>query len=115
MVTPQVGGAAASVANPHASTKAPAAQSSAGRTRSKRRAVIGVVSSTGRDANRIFQVAEGYVRLTGLHEDGSEALITIYVSGNCYAETALVSRRPYNHTSIAMVKSRINILHERDF
>ncbi|MGN6595788.1 cyclic nucleotide-binding domain-containing protein [Sphingopyxis terrae] len=77
--------------------------------------MIGVVSSTGRDANRIFQVAEGYVRLTGLHEDGSEALITIYVSGNCYAETALVSRRPYNHTSIAMVKSRINILHERDF
>lgn len=74
-----------------------------------------VIAEAGRDANRIFQVVDGYVRLTGLHEDGSEALITIYVSGNCYAETAMVSRRPYNYTSIAMVRSRIRILHERDF
>lgn len=74
-----------------------------------------IIAEAGRDANRIFQVVDGYVRLTGLHEDGSEALITIYVAGNCYAETAMVSRRPYNHTSIAMVRSRIRILHERDF
>jgi CRP/FNR family transcriptional regulator, cyclic AMP receptor protein len=74
-----------------------------------------VIAEAGRDATRIFQVVEGYVRLTGLHEDGSEALITIYVAGNCYAETAMVSRRPYNHSSFAMVRSRIRILHERDF
>lgn len=73
------------------------------------------IAEAGRGANRIFQLVDGYVRLTGLHEDGSEALITIYVSGNCYAETAMVSRRPYNHTSIAMTRSRIRILHERDF
>lgn len=74
-----------------------------------------VIAEAGRDATRIFQVVEGYVRLTGLHEDGSEALITIYVAGNCYAETAMVSRRPYNHSSLAMVRSRIRALHERDF
>jgi CRP/FNR family cyclic AMP-dependent transcriptional regulator len=73
------------------------------------------IAEAGRDATRIFQVVEGYVRLTGLHEDGSEALITIYVAGNCYAETAMVSRRPYNHSSFAMVRSRIRVLHERDF
>ncbi|MGL3820180.1 Crp/Fnr family transcriptional regulator [Sphingopyxis sp. R3-92] len=75
----------------------------------------GIIAQAGREANRIFQVVEGYVRLVGLHEDGSEALITIYIAGNCYAETAMVSRRRYNHTSIAMVRSRIRILHERDF
>ena len=74
-----------------------------------------VIAEAGRDATRIFQVVSGYVRLSGLHEDGSETLITIYVPGNCYAETAVISRRPYNHTSIAMVPSRIRVLHERDF
>ena len=74
-----------------------------------------IVAEAGRSATRMFQVAEGYVRLVGLHEDGSEALITIFVAGNCFAETAVVSRRPYNHTSIAMVKSRIRVLHENDF
>ena len=78
-------------------------------------AVGDVIAEAGRDATRIFQVVSGYVRLTGMHEDGSQALITIYVAGNCYAETAMISRRPYNHTSIAMVPSRIRALHERDF
>ncbi|HWW57533.1 MAG TPA: Crp/Fnr family transcriptional regulator [Sphingopyxis sp.] len=74
-----------------------------------------IIAEAGRSATRMFQVAEGYVRLVGLHEDGSEALITIFVAGNCFAETAVVSRRPYNHTSIAMVKSRVRVLHENDF
>lgn len=73
------------------------------------------VAEAGREATRIFQVVEGYVRLTGVHEDGSEALITIFVAGNCYAETAVISRRAYNHSSHAMVRSRIRILHDRDF
>jgi len=74
-----------------------------------------IIAESGRDATRMFQVAEGYVRLSGLHEDGSEAFITVFVAGNCFAETAVVSRRPYNHTSIAMVPSRIRVLHENDF
>jgi CRP-like cAMP-binding protein len=74
-----------------------------------------VIAEAGQEPTRIFQVVSGYVRLSGLHEDGSEALITIYVPGNCYAETAIISRRPYNHTSTAMVPSRIRILRVQDF
>lgn len=74
-----------------------------------------MIAEAGQEATRIFQVVSGYVRLSGLHEDGSEALITIYVPGNCYAETAIISRRPYNHTSTAMVPSRIRILRVQDF
>lgn len=74
-----------------------------------------IIAEAGTSAVRIFQIISGYIRLSGLHEDGSETLITIYVAGNCYAETAMVSRRAYNHTSTAMVQSRVRILNDKDF
>ena len=73
------------------------------------------IARAGEPCTRIFQIVQGYVRLNGLHEDGSETLITIYAPGNSYAETAMVARRPYNHTSIAMVDTTIRTLAADDF
>lgn len=73
------------------------------------------IARAGEPCTRMFQVDRGYVRLSGLHEDGTEALITIYIPGNCYAETALVAHRPYNHSSVALVDSRLRVLHADQF
>ncbi|WP_296616886.1 Crp/Fnr family transcriptional regulator [Sphingomonas sp.] len=73
------------------------------------------IARAGDPCNRMFQVETGYVRLSRLHVDGSEALITIYISGNCYAETALVAHRPYNHSSSALVDCRLRVLEAEDF
>ena len=75
----------------------------------------GEIARAGEPCTRMFQIESGYVRLSGLHVDGSEALITIYIPGNCFAETALVARRPYNHSSIALVECQVRVLHEDDF
>lgn len=75
----------------------------------------GIVAHAGEPGTRMFQIEAGYVRLSGLHVDGSEALLTIFIPGNCYAETAVISHRPYNHTSAALVDSRVRVLHETDF
>ncbi len=75
----------------------------------------GIIARAGDPASRVFQVVEGYVRLDGLREDGRQALITIYLPGNCYAETAMVARRAYHHTSTALTPARIRCLGEADF
>lgn len=60
------------------------------------------LTTAGRRATRMFQVAQGYLRVNGVHQDGSVALIAIYVPGNCLGEGALIARRRYNHTAIAL-------------
>lgn len=75
----------------------------------------GEIARAGEPCNRMFQIESGYVRLSGLHVDGSEPLITIYIPGNCFAETALVARRPYNHSSIALVECQVRVLRDDDF
>ena len=60
------------------------------------------VKRAGEAATRIFQVESGFLSLIGLHADGRQALITIYAAGNCFSETAMISRRMHNHTTIAL-------------
>lgn len=74
-----------------------------------------VIVRAGEYRPAMFQVIEGYVRLNRLRADGNETLITIYIPGNVYAETTLVAHRPYNHTSVAMVDTRLRVLDEADF
>lgn len=73
------------------------------------------LTSAGGTATRMFQVVEGYLRVNGVHQDGSAALIAIYIPGNCLGEGALIARRRYNHTAIALVDSRVSALAARDF
>lgn len=73
------------------------------------------LSVAGRPATRMFQVVEGYFRVNGVHQNGSAALIAIYIPGNCLGEGPLIAGRRYNHTSIALVDSRVSTLAARDF
>lgn len=73
------------------------------------------LTTAGRPATRMFQVVEGYLKVNGVHENGSAALIAIYIPGNCLGETALIARRRHNHTAIALVDSRVGALAARDF
>src|SRR5688500_16546679 len=59
-------------------------------------------TSAGEMPRGMFQVVEGFLRLTGLQEGGGQTLITVYSAGNSFAETAVVARRPLNHTTQAM-------------
>lgn len=73
------------------------------------------LTSAGSAATRMFQVVEGYLKVSGVHQNGSAALIAIYIPGNCLGENALIARRRYNHTAIALVDSRVSALAARDF
>lgn len=73
------------------------------------------LTAAGDTATRMFQVVEGYLRVNGVHPNGSAAVIAIYIPGNCLGETALIARRRYNHTAIALVDSRVRALAARDF
>ncbi|MGX7926891.1 Crp/Fnr family transcriptional regulator [Tsuneonella sp. HG094] len=73
------------------------------------------VKRAGEAATRIFQVESGFLSLIGLHADGRQALITIYAAENCFSETALIARRPHNHTTIAMTHSVMRQLDQSDF
>jgi CRP-like cAMP-binding protein len=73
------------------------------------------LTTAGRPATRMFQVVDGYLRVNGVHQNGSAALIAIYIPGNCLGEGALIARRRHNHTAIALVDSRVNALAARDF
>lgn len=73
------------------------------------------IKRAGEPATRVFQVESGFLSLIGLHVDGRQALITIYGAGNCFSETAMVARRPHNHTTIAMTNAVMRQLDQKDF
>lgn len=75
----------------------------------------GAVKRAGEAATRVFQVESGFLSLVGLHADGRQALITIYAPGNCFSETAVVSRRRHNHTTIALTPAVVRQLESDDF
>jgi CRP/FNR family cyclic AMP-dependent transcriptional regulator len=72
-------------------------------------------SAAGQTPGGIFQVVEGYLRLTGLQEDGRLNLITVYSAGNTFAETAVVARRPLNHSTQAITATTVRCLAQGDF
>lgn len=68
------------------------------------------VATAGEPANAVYQVESGYLRLTGLQEDGRQVLFTIYGPGACFAETALVAHRPLNHSTTALTAASVRCL-----
>ena len=70
---------------------------------------------TGDHAVGMYQVESGYVRLLGLNPDGRQVLILLYRPGNCFGETPVIARRPFNHTTVALTDVRLRMLAERDF
>jgi CRP/FNR family cyclic AMP-dependent transcriptional regulator len=80
------------------------------------RADAGEEFSTAGDMPKgMFQVVDGFLRLTGLQEDGRQTLITVYSAGNSFAETAVVARRPLNHTTQAITPVAVRCLARTDF
>jgi CRP/FNR family cyclic AMP-dependent transcriptional regulator len=73
------------------------------------------VKRAGEAATRIFQVESGFLSLIGLHADGRQALITIYAAGNCFSETAMISKRVHNHTTVALTPAVMRQLEQNDF
>lgn len=73
------------------------------------------LTGAGKPATRMFQLVQGYLRVNGVHRNGSPALIAVYIPGNCLGEGPLIARRRYNHTAIALVDSRVSALAARDF
>lgn len=72
-------------------------------------------STAGELPKGMFQVVEGFLRLTALQEDGRQSLITVYSPGNAFAETAVVARRPLNHTTQAITPVAVRCLARTDF
>ena len=70
----------------------------------------GPVAIAGAPATAVYQVESGYLKLTGLQEDGRQILFTIYGPGACFAETALVARRPLNHSTTALTAASVRCL-----
>ena len=72
-------------------------------------------SQAGNPPDAMFQVATGYLRLTAFQPDGRNLLIAIYSPGNCFAESAVVARRPLNHTTVALTAASVRRLPTDDF
>lgn len=62
-----------------------------------------------------FKILSGYARLTRLRENGQRAIVAIYAPGHCFAERAIIAQRPLNHTTTALVDTRVAMLPRRDF
>jgi CRP-like cAMP-binding protein len=73
------------------------------------------LTTAGRPATRMYEVLEGYLTMSGVHQNGSAALIAIYIPGNCLGEGPLIARRRHNHSAIALVDCRVGALAARDF
>jgi CRP-like cAMP-binding protein len=58
----------------------------------------------------IYRVRSGFLKQTGLQENGERTLMTIYAPGACFAETALVVEQPLNHTTIALTNAVVECL-----
>ena len=73
------------------------------------------VTEAGQEPTHVHRVVDGYLKLVAHHASGEESMLVIYVAGNCWAETTVVSNRPLNHTTIAMTDARIASLSRDDF
>ena len=73
------------------------------------------LKQAGESPSRMHQMESGYVKLVGLLEDGRQSIITIYSPGNCFSETAVIARRPYHHTTLALTDCRVRVLTADDF
>lgn len=69
----------------------------------------------GAPADTIYRVRSGFLKQTGLQEDGERTLLTIYAAGACFAETAVVAGLPLNHTTIAFTDAVVECLGAADF
>lgn len=63
----------------------------------------------------MYQVEHGYLKLHSLRADGERMLILLYGPGNCFGESPLVAHRHHNHTTVALVDSRVRALQANDF
>ena len=64
----------------------------------------------------IFQVMDGHLKLMRHLPDGRSRFIVLYGAGSTFGETAVIARRPvYDHTTVALVPSRVRRLAVADF
>lgn len=74
-----------------------------------------MLKDAGDAPTAVYQVQAGFLRLLGLHRDGQQTLIQIYRAGNSFGETAIVARRPFNHTTVALTEVHGRALLAADF
>ncbi|AUW57013.1 hypothetical protein C1T17_01860 [Sphingobium sp. SCG-1] len=73
------------------------------------------LARVGNPAEAIYRVKSGYLKQTGLQEDGERTLLTIYAAGACFAETAVIVGQPLNHTTIALTDATVECLPAQAF
>lgn len=70
----------------------------------------GELVRAGSMADHVFRLRNGFLKQTGLQEDGECTLVTIYGPGACFAETAVIVDAPLNHTTVALTSSVVECL-----
>lgn len=70
---------------------------------------------SGEPAAAVFRVRAGFLKQTGVGEDGERTLLTVYGPGACFAETAVVADLPLNHSTQALTDAVIERLARADF
>jgi CRP-like cAMP-binding protein len=73
------------------------------------------ITAAGDEPTHMHRVVDGYVKLLAHHASGEESMLVIYVPGNCWAETAIVAKRPLHHSTVALTDVRIASLTQEDF
>ncbi|MFP3598587.1 Crp/Fnr family transcriptional regulator [Chryseobacterium sp. SIMBA_029] len=61
-----------------------------------------LIFSDGQRPNYYYQVSMGAVKLTKDRENGTETILSIFLSGECFAETFLFDNKAYPFNAVAM-------------
>lgn len=73
------------------------------------------ISREGDASGHALRLLCGYVRLARLNENGGRAVLAIYLPGHCFGERAILTERPFGHTTSALVDCVVAMLPKRDF
>lgn len=75
-----------------------------------------ILKESGEAPAAIFQVQVGHLKLMRHLPDGRSRFIVLYGAGSTFGETAVITKRPvYDHTTVALVPSRVRRLAVADF
>lgn len=66
-----------------------------------------IIFSDGQKPNYYYQIRKGSVKLTKDRENGTEAIFSISITGQCFAETLLFSDKVYPFNAVAMEECEI--------
>ena len=73
------------------------------------------ITRTGAPARAIHQIASGYAKILKDLPSGDQVLLALYVPGNVFSESPVLTGRNHHHSTIAATPLTLNVLSKEAF